>query len=149
VIPSRVFTDALITALATASQQPVGHGRRPDGQPSRYYILHRVDRQTSGAPFSDLNEDATLVYQVTSVSGPDPEDPDSFGTQSQMEWMEDKAREVFLGRDPVTRRWLHDITAPGIKVMTRRPGAEPGGTPDATDGIMSSAIRFAFDLTST
>ncbi len=145
-IPSRVFTDALITTLATASGEIVGHGRQPDGNPSRYYILHRVARQTSGAPFSDLNEDATLVYQVTSVSGPDSDAPASFGVQSQLEWMEDKAREVFLGRDPVTRLWLHDITAPGIKVMGRRPGAEPGGTPDATDGIMSSYSRFAFKL---
>lgn len=148
-IQSRLFTDALRTALETGSGKPVGRGKRPDGSPDNYYILYRVDRTTDGAPYSDLNEDATLVYQVTSVSAPDPDDPDSTGAQSQLEWLEDKARQVILGRDPVTRRWLHDITATGIKVMARRPDAEPGGTPDPTDGIMSSAIRFAFDLTST
>lgn len=148
-IENRVFTDALIGMLAAATGTPVGDGRHPDGTPDHYYILYRVDRVTSGAPYSDLNEDATLVYQITSVSAPDPNDPDSFGARNQLEWLEDKARTAVLGRDPASRRWLHDITAPGIKVMARRPGAEPGGTPDATDGIMSSAIRFAFDLTST
>lgn len=148
-IKSRVFTSTLIAALAAASGKPVGCGRRPDGNPSSYFIVYRIDRKTGGAPFSDLNEDATLIYQVTSVSAPDPDQPDSFGTQSQLEWLEDKAREVFLGRDPVTRRWLHDLDPPGMKVTARRPDAEPGATPDPADGIMSSAIRFAFDLTST
>ncbi len=148
-IQSRVFTNALITTLTTGSGKPVGRGKQPDGNPTNYYILYRVDRATDGAVFSDLNEDATLVYQVTSVSAPDPTKPDSYGVQEQLEWLEDKARQVLLGRDPVTGRWLHDITATGIKVMARRPDAEPGGTSDPADGIMSSAIRFAFDLTST
>jgi len=148
-IRTRPFTDALAAALATASGKPVGKGRRPDGNPTNYYILWRIDRQTSGAPFSDLNEDATLVYQVTSVSAPDPTDPGSYGTQSQLEWLEDKAREVILGRNPATGGWLHDIQADGIKVMARRADVEAGGTPDPPDGIMSSASRFAFDLTST
>jgi hypothetical protein len=148
VIKSRVFTTALTAALASASGKPVGAGRKPDGKPLDYYIVDRVDRQTGGAPFSDLNEEATLIYQVTCVSAPDPAEPGSFGVQSQLEWLEDKAREVILGRNPVNRAWLYDITAPGIKVMARRPDAEPGGTSDPADGIMSSAIRFAFDLTS-
>ena len=148
-IRSRPFTDALAAALEAGSGKPVGKGRHPEGQPDNYYVLWRIDRTTSGAPFSDLNEDATLIYQVTCVSAPDPADPDSFGVQSQLEWLEDKAREVILGRDPVTRTWLHDINAPGIRIMARRPDIEAGGTSDPADGIMSSASRFAFDLTST
>ena len=147
-ISGRTFTDALRDMLATGSGKPVGSGRRPDGKPAAYFILWRVDRQTEGAPFSDLNEDATLVYQVTAVSAPDPTDPDSYGTQDQLEWLEDKAREVILGRDPATGLWLHQLTVPGARVMGRRPDVEAGGTPDPADGIMSSAIRFAFDLTS-
>jgi hypothetical protein len=149
VISTRVFTNALIAMLAAGTGKPVGKGRRPDGSPSDYYILWRVDRATDGAPYTDLNEDATLIYQVTSVSAPDPQDPDSFGTQSQLEWLEDKAREVILGRSPVTGQWLHDLNPTGMKVIARRPDVEPGGTSDPADGIMSSAIRFAFDLTST
>lgn len=147
-IRTRPFTTALAGLLATASQKPVGLGRRPDGAPTHYYILWRIDRATGGAPFSDLNEDATLIYQVTCVSAPDPADPDSFGTQDQLEWLEDKAREVILGRSTATGVWLHPITVPGIKVMSRLPDVEPGGTPDPTDGIMSSNSRFRFDLTS-
>ncbi|MCX5000989.1 hypothetical protein [Streptomyces longwoodensis] len=148
-IKSRVFTDAYATTLTNVSGKPVGRGRQPDGRPDAYYILWRVDRQTSGAPFTDLNEDATLIYQVTCISAPDTTDPDSHGAQNQLEWLEDKAREVTLARDPATGLWLHTITAPGIKVMGRRADAEAGGTSDPTDGIMSSALRFAFDLTST
>jgi hypothetical protein len=149
VIRSRPFTDALAAALATATGKPVGKGRRPDGKPLDYYILWRIDRQTSGAPFSDLNEDATLIYQITCVSAPDPAKPGSFGSQAQLEWLEDKARDVILGRDPATGRWLHDISVPGMRVIARRADIEVGGTPDPADGIMSSASRFAFDLTST
>lgn len=147
-IRTRVFTNALQAMLATGSGKPVGKGRRPDGTPGSYYILYRVDRQTDGAPYTDLNEDATLVYQITAVSGPDPNDPDSYGTQDQLEWLEDKAREVILGRNPGTGVWLHPLTVPGIRVMARLPDIEPGGTPDPSDGIMSSASRFAFKLNS-
>lgn len=147
-IKTRVFTNALAAMLAAGSGKPVGKGRRPDGNPASYYILWRVDRNTDGAPYTDLNEDATLVYQVTAVSGPDPSDPDSYGTQDQLEWLEDKAREVILGRDPATRRWLHELNPPGIRVIARRPDIEVGGTPDPTDGIMSSASRFAFQVNS-
>jgi len=148
VIISRVFTNALAAALAAGSGKPVGRGRRPDGNPDHYYILYRLPRQTDGAYFTDLNEDATITYQVTCVSAQDTGVPGSFGTQDQLEWLEDKAREVILGRDPVTRDWLHDITAPGIRVLARRADVEAGGTSDPTDGIMSSASRFVFDLSS-
>lgn len=148
-IKTRLVTNALRTLLATASGKDVGAGRMPEGTPTEYYLLQFIDRQTSGAPFSDLNEDCTLIYQVTSVSAPDRSDPDSYGTQDQMEWLNDKAREVILGRDPATGLWLHPLTIAGAKVIGRAPEVEAGGTPDAPDGIMSSATRFRFDLTTT
>ena len=148
-IQSRVFTNALAAALEAGTGKPVGKGRHPDGNPDHYYILYRLPRQTDGAPYTDLNEDATITYQVTSVSARATDLPDSFGTLEQLEWLEDKAREVLLGRNPVTRQWLHPINAPGIRVLARRADVEAGGTPDATDGIMSSASRFVFDLSST
>jgi len=149
VISNRAVTSALAALLASKTGKPVGKGRKPDGSPAAYYILWRIDRQTSGAPFSDLNEDATLIYQLTCVSGPDKNTSGSFGTQDQLEWLEDKGREVFLGRDPNTGLWLHPLIIPGVKVMGRRPDVEAGGTPDPADGIMSSASRYALDLTST
>lgn len=147
-IGSRTVTDALAAMLAAGSGKPVGKGRQPAGNPSAYYILWRIDRQTTGAPYSDRNEDATLVYQVTSVSAPDPKTPDSYGTQDQLEWLEDKAREVILGRDPNTGLWLHALTVPGARVISREPDAEAGGTADPSDGIMSSASRYTLRLTS-
>jgi hypothetical protein len=113
-----------------------------------HYIVYFITRTTDGAPFSDLNEDAELTYQITAVSGPDPDDPDSYGTQDQLQWMDDKARRSVLGRDPGTQGWLHEMTVPGAKVIGRRPAGEAGETPDATDAIMSSVQRFTFDLTS-
>lgn len=146
-IRTRLVTNALNALLEAGSGMPVGEGVIPDGNPSEYYILHFIDRQTHGAPMTDLNEDCTLIYQVDCISARDISDPDSHGTQDQMEWLGDKAREVFLGRDPVTRKWLHDLVVPGARVIGRGPGAEAGGTPDAPDGIMSSASRFSFELT--
>ncbi|MFD9004522.1 hypothetical protein ACFV0T_26775, partial [Streptomyces sp. NPDC059582] len=125
-------------------------GRRPDNMadPSHYYIVYFITRTTDGAPFSDLNEDADITLQITSVSGPDPSDPKSFGTQDQLQWLDDKARRAVLGRDPVTRRWLHEMAVPGARVTGRRAAGEAGETPDPTDAIMSSAQRFTFCVTS-
>lgn len=147
-IDTRTFTDALTAMLAAATGQPVGKGRRPDGNPSHYYIVHFITRSDDGAPFTDDNEDAELTYQIDSVSGPDPQDPDSYGTQDQVHWMDDKARKAILARNPVTRAWLHDLTIPDGKVIGRRAAGGAGETPDASDAIMSSAPRFTFSVTS-
>jgi len=148
-IDTRTFTDALIAMLAQATGKPVGEGRRPDGNPSHYYIVHFITRTTYGAPYSDDNEDAELIYQIGSVSGPDPETPDSYGTQSQVQWLDDRARAAILARDPVTRAWRNPLPLPDGKVIARRESAGAGETPDASDAIMSSAQRFAFTATST
>ncbi|MCX4885863.1 hypothetical protein [Streptomyces sp. NBC_00847] len=147
-IDTHPFTTALAALLATASGRPVGEGRRPDGDPSSYYILYFITRTTDGAPFSDLNEDAELTYQVSAVSGPDPDDPDSYGTQDQLQWLDDKARRAILERDPNTRRWINALTVAGCRVTGRRAAGEAGETPDPSDAIMSSAQRFTFTVTS-
>jgi hypothetical protein len=148
-IETLAFTDALTTMLAQATNLPVGKGRRPDGNPSHYYIVHFITRADDGAPFADDNEDAELIYQIDSVSGPDPQVPDSYGTQDQVHWMDDKARAAILARNPATRAWLHPLTIPDGKVIGRRSAGGAGETPDPSDAIMSSAPRFAFTATST
>lgn len=142
-------TMALSALLTSATGIPVGRGRKPDNTNPPYFLLYGVTAQTGGAPFTDLNEDSSLVYQVTSVSGPDPATPESHGVADQAEWMADKARTALLGRDPTTGLWLHELTIPGIRVIGRSLDTEPGGTNDPADAIMSYVQRFRFDLTST
>ncbi|MEV6165683.1 hypothetical protein AB0L71_27985 [Streptomyces sp. NPDC052052] len=141
-------TMALSALLASATGLPVGRGRKPEDTIPPYYLLYAVPAAVSGAPFSDLNEDASFVYQVTSVSGPDPSDPDSHGVADQAEWMADKARTAILGRDPGTGLWLHQLVIPGARVIGRSLDTEPGATNDPSDAIMSYVQRFRLDLTS-
>ncbi|MFG2677053.1 hypothetical protein [Streptomyces sp. NPDC048445] len=141
-------TMALSALLASATGFPVGRGRKPLADPP-YYLLHSVTAVYSGAPFSDLHEDTALIYQVTPVSGPDPDVPDSHGVADQAELMADLARKAVLGRDPVTGLWLHALAIPDANVIGRSPDAEPGGSSDPTDAIMSYVQRFRLDLTAT
>jgi hypothetical protein len=149
VIERLPVTMALSALLASAAGFPVGRGSKPPNSAPPYYLLHSITAVYSGAPFSDRNEDASFTYQVTPVSGPDPDVPDSHGVADQAEWMADRARTAFLGRDPATGLWLHELVIPGVKVMGRGPDVEPGGTSDQSDAIMSYVQRFRFDLTST
>ena len=142
-------TMALSALLTSATSIAVGRGSKPPNAAPPYYLLHAMPAAFSGAPFTDLNEDSSLVYQVTSVSGPDPITPDSHGVADQAEWMADKARTAILGRDPATRLWLHELFIPGVRVIGRSLDTEPGGTSDQSDAIMSYVQRFRFDLTST
>ena len=151
-IEKRLVTDWVETTLATASGMPVGRGRAPStSQPPPYHLLYSVDTSVSGAPFADLNEDGSFVYQITHVSGPDPAVPQSTADLDQLEWMADKTRTTFLGRDPVTGLWLHPFTVTGVSCMARRLevewGGQPGGTSEQEAAIMTYVQRVRFDLT--
>lgn len=145
-IDRRKVTAGLAALLAAETGKPVGLGRMPKADPP-YYILESVDTSLSGPPFADENEDISVVYQVTSVSGPDPKVVSSTGTLDQAEWMADKARSAILRRDPATGLWAAVLTVPGVKVMCRELETEPGGTSDPADAIISYVQRFRFDLT--
>ncbi|MER8003024.1 hypothetical protein [Streptomyces sp. NPDC095613] len=140
-------TTALAELLAAATGTPVGRGRMPLGGAQHYYLLYAVDSTISGAPFADTHEDASYVYQVTSVSGPNPTVKGSAGTLDQVELMADRARAAILGRDPATGLWANPLTMPGVSVMCRDLDTEPGGTSDPADGIMTYVQRFKLDLT--
>ena len=144
----REVTNAVAAMLASATGLKVGRAKAPVGVPDPpYYILYAMPLEVSGAPFADEHEDASIVYQVTSVSGADPSVPDSSGELEQAEWMADKARNVFLARDPATGLWLHALEVPGVKVMTRALETEPGGTNDPVDAIITYVQRFRLGLT--
>lgn len=131
----------------------VGRGKMPTSEDGvtpvipPYYLLYALPLALSGAPYADTNEDASLTYQVTSVSGPDPGIPQSAGDDDQVEWMADKARTALLGRDPITGLWLYDIAPAGWKCMCRDLDTEPGADSAPGDGIISYVQRFRFDLT--
>lgn len=151
-IDKRLVTDWVETTLAAASGMPVGRGRGPtDGAPPPYYLLYSVDTHLAGAPLADLNEAGSFVYQITSVSGPDPDVPQSTADLDQLEWMADKARGTFLARDPATGLWLRPFTVPGVSCMTRSLevewGSQPGGTSEQEAAIMTYVQRFRFGLT--
>ncbi|MEU1908358.1 hypothetical protein [Streptomyces hygroscopicus] len=145
-IEKRLVTNALASLLGAATALPVGRAAMPAVGPP-YYVLTPVDISTSGAPYTDANEDMSLVYQVTCVSGPAPDRPASTGTLEQAEGMADKARTAILGRDPVTGQWLHPLTIPGASCMCRELETEPGATSDPADGIISYVQRFRLGLT--
>lgn len=147
-IDRQPVSKALAALLASVSGRPVGRGKKPPNAGQHYYVLYSLDTAIDGAPLTDMGEDLSPVYQVTSVSGPDPSKPGSVGDPDQVEWMADKARKVFLGRDPATGLWLHPLTLPGISVMGRALDIEAGATSDASDGIISYVQRFKFYLTS-
>jgi hypothetical protein len=146
VIDRRKVTTALAALLTSETGKPVGLGRMPQADPP-YYILYSVDTAVFGAPLADESEDISVVYQVTSVSGPNPTTQSSTGTLDQAEWLADKARTAILRRDPATGLWAAALTVAGAKVMCRELETEPGGTSDPTDGIISYVQRFRFDLT--
>lgn len=145
-IARRLVTNALATLLTSATGLPVGRGRTPGGK-LPYYLLYSVDTTVHGPALADTLDDATIVYQVTSVSGPDPAVSGSAGSLEQAEWLADKARTAVLGRDPATGLWLHTLPVSGTKVMGRSLDTEPGATSDPADGIITYVQRFRFDLT--
>jgi hypothetical protein len=147
VIARRPVTIALATLLTTATGLPVGRGRMPNNPGQRYYILYTLDTTLDGPPLADDNDDISLVYQVTSVSAPDPARPGSSGNLEQAEDMADDVREAILGRDPATGLWLRPLNVPGAKVMCRQLDTEPGATNDPADAIISYVQRFRLGLT--
>lgn len=147
-IEKRLVTNALATLLGTATSLPVGRSVIPAGVTDPpYYVLTPVDTSTSGAPYADTNEDMSLVYQITTISGPLASQPGSTGTLEQAEGLADKARTAILGRNAVTGRWLHALTVTGASCTCRELETEPGATSDPADGIISYVQRFRFGLT--
>lgn len=152
-IERRPVTLLVAAAVKAGSGKPVGLGKIPtadDGITAvnpPYHILYSMPLALGGAPLADMNEDVTLTYQVTSVSGPDPAIPQSVPSVEQAEWMADKARTALLGRDPATGLWLHTIAPAGWSCMGRRLDIEPGAADSPQSAIISYVQRFQFDLT--
>ena len=141
-IERRPITAALAVLLATATGKPCGTGtlpRTPAGATVAppYTVLQPLDFDVSGAPFTDLSEDAEAIYQVTCVAT----------TTEQAEWLSDRVRKGVLGRDPVTRQWLHPIDVPGVACRSRESESDAGTDNTPGDAIVSYVIRFRIAFT--
>lgn len=138
-IDRREVLAGAVTMLTDAQEKPVGSGRIPDGNPPPpYYVLGFVGHAVDGAPYSDLNEDASTVIQITCIAQ----------QTDQALWLADKASRAFLERDPATGQWLHPITVAGADVYCREVDSEPGDTSDPSAAIVSYVLRIRLDLTS-
>jgi hypothetical protein len=128
-----------VTMLTAALDRPVGTARIPDGNPAPpYYVVGFAGHAVSGAPYSDLNEDASTVVQITCVAG----------QTNQALWLADRASHAFLDRVPISGQWLHDIPVTGAKVYCREVDSEPGDTSDPSAAIVSYVLRIRLGLTS-
>ncbi|MER7707242.1 hypothetical protein ABTX81_30615 [Kitasatospora sp. NPDC097605] len=138
-------TRSVRALLASATGKPCGLGalpRMPDGSPALppYTVLHPLPWQVGGAPFSDLSEDASGLYQAVAVAE----------SVEQAEWLADRIRAGVLERDPVTGRWLHQLNdlPAGVVCKTREVDTDAGTDPVPADGIVNYMIRFRLGFSS-
>lgn len=101
-----------------------------------YFIVYPLTAGLSGPPFgAGRHDDVEWLYQVSAYSE----------RGDQLEWMRDKALEVFLGKAP-DGTWLHDLAVPGMKIMERNL-AEDSGIGESAGGIIPSDLRFSLLVT--
>jgi hypothetical protein len=124
-VPHRRKLDAsLRDMLRTATERPIEIVRAPfknndvnQVEDPPYGILYPIPGGGfSGSPLYHPDEDATFTYQVTSVGLRD----------DQAEWLGDRVREAFLGRDG-QGSFVHDLTVDGLAIVSREPTGPPGG----------------------
>lgn len=104
--------------------------------PPPYGVLHALWTTTGGPPLHDPNADSEWNYQLSLYAE----------KGDQLEWMLDKARAVWVGRNP-DRSWRHPIEVEGMKVMDRELrddlGADPSGA--SIDAVLRLAIKVTPD----
>lgn len=104
--------------------------------PPPYGILYPLWRTYSGPAWFNPEADAGWVYQATWV----------VERGDQLEWADDKTREVIVGRHG--RDYLHDLDIPGVSVMGRE--ILPDGSNDETPTsgtIIQGTLRFVLYVT--
>lgn len=120
----RKLNTAVLALLRTATGRPLEMVRAPfkNGDVEQvedvpYGILYPIPGGGfSGSPLYHPDEDASFVYQVTSVGLRD----------DQAEWMADKVREAMLGRDD-QGSFVHEMTVEDLVIVSREPTGPPGG----------------------
>jgi hypothetical protein len=140
ILERRLATDALAALLGTATGKPCGTGAAPmvgaSAAEPPYTVVHALPLTLSGAPFSDLNEDASTLYQVDCVAR----------QHQQAEWLADRARTGVLGRD-TAGAWLYDLSLPGWTCYARSLDLDAGTDTDVAAGVVSYVLRFRLEWT--
>ncbi|TQE33066.1 hypothetical protein [Streptomyces ipomoeae] len=142
ILERRLATTEFTTLVTASTGKPTGTGAVPmaGGKPVEppYTVVHALPLTLSGAPFSDLNEDAGTLYQVDCVAR----------QHDQAEWLADKVRTGVLGRDPAGA-WLNALNLPGWTCYARSLDLDAGTDTDAAAGVVSYTLRFRLDWTRT
>lgn len=101
-----------------------------------YQVLWPLWTNTSGPPLHDADADSEWIYQLSlySVKG------------DQLEWMQDRAKRIIVGRNP-DGSWLFPLEVAGMKVMERALGEDIGADPSAGEGLLSAVLRFGIKVT--
>lgn len=138
-------TRSVVALLAEATGKPCGLGvlpRTASGSPvlPPYTVLHSLPWQVGGAPFSDLSEDASALYQAGCVAE----------NAEQAEWLADRVRAGVLERDRATGLWRHQLQElpAGVVCTSREVDTDAGTDPVPADGIVDYMIRFRLGFSS-
>jgi hypothetical protein len=127
VVPTGEFTDGLIEMLETALAKPVGDHKLPTDArlDIGYCIVHQIDGgEFDGPPLWAPEQEATLLFQVTSVAG----------LRGQAQWIADRVRLTLCSRQDPGGFQVPFPDPEGWEVNNREPeGAPPGVTPEGTE----------------
>ncbi|MER5302127.1 hypothetical protein ABT039_22090 [Streptomyces lasiicapitis] len=140
ILERRLATAAFTALLTAATDKPCGIGTAPHaaGRPVAppYTVLRALPLTLSGAPFTDLNEDASTLYQVDCVAR----------LHEQAEWLADRVRAGVLSRT-ADGTWRHPLRLPGWTCYARGLDLDAGTDHDAAAAIASYPLRFRLDWT--
>lgn len=144
VVERELLTKAILAALRTIPGLSAEVGRVPDPPPGQeapelpYAILYPLDSDGFGGPPTDLEADAALDYQTTTVAR----------TAEHLEFNADWIRRTLLARNSATGAYVTAIAPAGLTVMLRE-GLGVGGFDSDDPSVLQLPERFRFWVTTS
>lgn len=139
VLERRHLNESVRASIAAATGRPCFLVVVPeDVNPTLpYSILYPIAGGGFSGSYDLPDRQPAVVYQLTSVGG----------STNQAEWMGDRVRKAFLGRND-DAAFLYPISAPaGWTIMQRSSDSGAGGVDPGEGGLYSIAERFVIWLT--
>ncbi len=134
-------TDALRALISEGTNRPCGdHGSPPGGILwEGYTFVYSIEGGSfDGPPLGSPEEDATFVYQVTSVGA----------TRAHAQWLADKVNWLLTSRDEYGGFLTDFPTLEGMSVIDRSPDEfSPGVVSEGT--IYTIPVRYRISVVST